>query len=507
MSAAPLELAVPTTAPAAGVQVGTPAGSDAQAGQDFAALVAQALGLARPGTAPSPAAATTPAPSATPGDTDADEALTAPGTPGTAGAGTQDAATNDDLPPDAPVLLDQAARDAVVAALGLTPSTVPTPVSSPVSNPVSTPVTGPAATAAATPAGTATPATARLAVSAAPAATTTPVAATTTPVDTKAATKPDPKATPSTDQQAGPSTTAQNAAATTAAAATAPAATATTPDAATQPAGSTSPSTNSATVTTAAAALAAAVGAATGGAADGDGPQDGQERKDSTDTANATVGATGTTAPADATPAPATTPAGDTVQVVASGPVVVTPAVQATPGRTHGAHQVVSQVIPEITRLVSDGEGVHRVTLQLNPRALGDVRVVLTMRQGDVHVRLVAGDDARVALAQSSSELTRALDQLGLKDHRISLSPLADPASTTWSSGSDQTNDPRQHGQHPGGLDADLQDQKNAQHLWMGDDSTATDGMTPSTSAGRTSRSVTVPTFGATPAGALDVRM
>jgi hypothetical protein len=129
------------------------------------------------------------------------------------------------------------------------------------------------------------------------------------------------------------------------------------------------------------------------------------------------------------------------------------------------------------------------------------------MRQGDVHVRLVAGDDARVALAQSSSELTRALDQLGLKDHRISLSPLADPASTTWSSGSDHTNDPRQHGQHPGGLDADLQDQKNAQHLWMGDDSTATDGMTPSNPAGRTSRSVPVPTFGATPAGVLDVRM
>ena len=58
-------------------------------------------------------------------------------------------------------------------------------------------------------------------------------------------------------------------------------------------------------------------------------------------------------------------------------------------------------MIPEIATLTSRGEGVHRVTLQLNPRALGDVRVVLTMRHGDVHVRLAAGPEARAALGQS----------------------------------------------------------------------------------------------------------
>ena len=122
-------------------------------------------------------------------------------------------------------------------------------------------------------------------------------------------------------------------------------------------------------------------------------------------------------------PPGAAAPASATVSapVTASSPSPATPATQA----------VVAQVIPEVTRLVSDGDGVHRITLQLNPRALGEVRVVLTMRQGDVHVRLAAGSEARAALTASSADLTRALERAGFAEHRITLGNLTGPATAT----------------------------------------------------------------------------
>ena len=79
---------------------------------------------------------------------------------------------------------------------------------------------------------------------------------------------------------------------------------------------------------------------------------------------------------------------------------------------------------PRGDQLVSHGDGVHRVTLELNPKALGEVRVVLTVRHGDVHVRLAAGSEARAALAQSAGDLTRALEHIGVKDHRLTLAEL-----------------------------------------------------------------------------------
>ncbi len=88
---------------------------------------------------------------------------------------------------------------------------------------------------------------------------------------------------------------------------------------------------------------------------------------------------------------------------------------------TPAPRAVASQVIPEVTKLFSNGEGVHRVTLELNPKALGEVRVVLTVRHGDVHVRLAAGSEAREALAMSSADLNRALEHIGIKDHKLTL--------------------------------------------------------------------------------------
>jgi flagellar hook-length control protein FliK len=76
-------------------------------------------------------------------------------------------------------------------------------------------------------------------------------------------------------------------------------------------------------------------------------------------------------------------------------------------------------VFPEVTRLVAGGNGTHRVRLQLAPEALGEVRVVLTVRNGEVHVRLAGGEDAQRALREGAPELRRLLELAGASDSRI----------------------------------------------------------------------------------------
>jgi flagellar hook-length control protein FliK len=70
-------------------------------------------------------------------------------------------------------------------------------------------------------------------------------------------------------------------------------------------------------------------------------------------------------------------------------------------------------VFPEVARLVSRGDGTHRLTVKLTPEALGDVRVVLTIRNGEVHVRMSGSDAAQNALLQGAGELHRLLDRTG----------------------------------------------------------------------------------------------
>jgi flagellar hook-length control protein FliK len=78
-----------------------------------------------------------------------------------------------------------------------------------------------------------------------------------------------------------------------------------------------------------------------------------------------------------------------------------------------GAAGVTGQVFPEVARLVTRGDGTHRLTLKLTPEALGDVRVVLTVRNGEVHVRLSGSDAAQNALLSGAGELHRLLDRSG----------------------------------------------------------------------------------------------
>lgn len=101
--------------------------------------------------------------------------------------------------------------------------------------------------------------------------------------------------------------------------------------------------------------------------------------------------------------------------VPATGATASTPPAPAAPPRS----SPVSQVVPEVTRLVSRGNGVHQLTMKLQPEALGEVRVTLTVRDGAVQVRLTGGDDAARALAEGAPELRRALELAGAGEARV----------------------------------------------------------------------------------------
>jgi hypothetical protein len=81
--------------------------------------------------------------------------------------------------------------------------------------------------------------------------------------------------------------------------------------------------------------------------------------------------------------------------------------------------------VPEVTRLVSRGNGVHRLTMRLQPEALGEVRVTLTVRDGAVQVHLTGGEDAARALAEGAPELRRVLELAGAGEARVVVRDLA----------------------------------------------------------------------------------
>ncbi|RNL62653.1 flagellar hook-length control protein FliK [Nocardioides marmoriginsengisoli] len=118
-------------------------------------------------------------------------------------------------------------------------------------------------------------------------------------------------------------------------------------------------------------------------------------------------------------------------------PVAPTTASAAPTAPSAQLDRVSAQVFPEVTGLVSRGNGTHRITLTLNPEHLGEVRVVMTMRAGAVHVRLAAGQEAQASLVEGSPELGRLLERAGATDARVVVRdlPNAAPAPTTGSTG------------------------------------------------------------------------
>lgn len=144
--------------------------------------------------------------------------------------------------------------------------------------------------------------------------------------------------------------------------------------------------------------------------------------------------------------------------VSAATPPTVTTSSTAAGASTPVQH-VTGQVFPEVTSLVSRGDGAHRITLTLNPEALGEVRVVMTVRDGAVHVRLAAGHEARQALIEGSPELTRLLELAGASESRIVVRDLPAGSTSTGSGTPERGSDPgtqlgtgsgRSHDQHAG---------------------------------------------------------
>ncbi|WP_272495618.1 flagellar hook-length control protein FliK [Nocardioides bruguierae] len=121
-----------------------------------------------------------------------------------------------------------------------------------------------------------------------------------------------------------------------------------------------------------------------------------------------------------------------------------------------------AQLAPEVTRLAQAGPGTHRVVMRLAPEQLGQVRVTLTLSDGEVHVRLAAENaQARAALHDGSSELFRALERAlpTLADARVTVQDA--DGSTSTSSSWQQRQDGQQAGQQDGrnGASQDLNQQ------------------------------------------------
>ncbi|MBY9074031.1 flagellar hook-length control protein FliK [Nocardioides sp. WL0053] len=142
--------------------------------------------------------------------------------------------------------------------------------------------------------------------------------------------------------------------------------------------------------------------------------------------------------PGTAGPEQAGAPAG---AVAATAPATGTAgSTGAGSGTAAAPNPVTAQVAPVVTRLVSRGDGVHRLSLRLHPADLGEVRVTLTVRAGRVDVSLAAGPGAREALREGSPHLRSLLELTGATAGNLTVreltGPAGAPATTSGGSGS-----------------------------------------------------------------------
>jgi flagellar hook-length control protein FliK len=130
---------------------------------------------------------------------------------------------------------------------------------------------------------------------------------------------------------------------------------------------------------------------------------------------------------------------------------------QTTPtARTETSGHVAGQVFPEVARMVTRGDGMQRLTLRLSPEALGDVRIVVTVRDGAVDVSLAAGPDAQEALRTGSPELRRLLESLGASSTQVSVRDLPSTGQSTGQSTGHSA--AQQYGTDAGGTGAHARD-------------------------------------------------
>jgi len=134
----------------------------------------------------------------------------------------------------------------------------------------------------------------------------------------------------------------------------------------------------------------------------------------------------------------ATSPALATTVLSTGAPAATaTPAAEAMPGQPAGApggSQVTDQVFSSVARLVTREDGTQRLTIRLRPEELGEVRVVLTVRDGAVSVSLAADAVAQEALRHGMPELRRLLELTGAGSSQVVVRDL--PSTAAAQSGS-----------------------------------------------------------------------
>jgi len=96
-----------------------------------------------------------------------------------------------------------------------------------------------------------------------------------------------------------------------------------------------------------------------------------------------------------------------------------------------------AQVVDHLTQLTRH-DGTHRIRVRLQPESLGEVQVVMSVRHGEVQVRLTAGDAAAQLLAADAGELRRLLEQTGLSEARVQVRDGAGSVVPDSSGGSSQ---------------------------------------------------------------------
>ncbi|MGN6578043.1 MAG: flagellar hook-length control protein FliK [Nocardioides sp.] len=134
-----------------------------------------------------------------------------------------------------------------------------------------------------------------------------------------------------------------------------------------------------------------------------------------------------------------TTPAG-----VTAAPTTTKPdgAQGAAPTTAAPATPVVAQVSPAVARVVSRGDGEHRMMLKLHPADLGEIHLTVTVRGDHVDVDIAAGSQARDLLRDGSAHLRSLLESIGRSPGQLVLrdlpsAPAASPATTTGGAGPD----------------------------------------------------------------------
>lgn len=142
-----------------------------------------------------------------------------------------------------------------------------------------------------------------------------------------------------------------------------------------------------------------------------------------------------TTGLAPASTEPTGTPSPTVAPITAAtAPTTVLTSTTATDAAAPAAdpHHVIDQVFSDVIQVAGRaGSGPQRVTVRLHPEDLGEVRVVLSQRDGQLQVSLTVSDQAHATLAQGSDELRHLLAAAGHSDPRIVVRDQSGTTTTT----------------------------------------------------------------------------